>query len=301
MSGQLPKLNMAAVDDAAAKKKAKKKDKKTVKDRVDRGRALVRQASASLKRGLTPRGSRASEVSHEERSGSDSGAEDYPALTGALGPRDSISALSDSDAESSEEVSYAATTEAPSAGGAELEADLKDPVPPSPGGTDPGHQSDLNATHDKPPTPGEGPAAVSAPAEGSFAAATGPSVIDDAEPESDLKNSTSLPLDRADSEQQRTLKPAEDAAPAMEKRYQEISPAPATPADPGATAEKGEEKASADGGRSKWRNLAIAVAVFAVGAVATEPALNALRKPKEPNAPLVGQEMAHKGRTWGFR
>lgn len=30
------------------------------------------QASASLKRGLTPRGSRASEVSHEERSGSDS-------------------------------------------------------------------------------------------------------------------------------------------------------------------------------------------------------------------------------------
>lgn len=43
MSGQLPKLNMAAVDDAAAKKKAKKKDKKTVKDRVDRGRALVRQ------------------------------------------------------------------------------------------------------------------------------------------------------------------------------------------------------------------------------------------------------------------
>lgn len=53
------------------------------------------------------------------------GAEDYPALTGALGPRDSISALSDSDAESSEEVSYAATTEAPSAGGAELEADLK--------------------------------------------------------------------------------------------------------------------------------------------------------------------------------
>ncbi len=45
MSG-LPKLNMTAVDDAAAAKKAKKKekkDKKTMKERVDRGRTLVRQ------------------------------------------------------------------------------------------------------------------------------------------------------------------------------------------------------------------------------------------------------------------
>mmetsp|Transcript_8959 Transcript_8959/g.26821 ORF Transcript_8959/g.26821 Transcript_8959/m.26821 type:complete len:517 (-) Transcript_8959:1283-2833(-) len=73
-----------------------------------------------------------------------------------------------------------------------------------------------------------------------------------------------------------------------------------TPEEAAARAKRAER-----GDSSKWRNLAIAVAVFAVGAVATEPVLNAVRKRKEeeeePQAPLAGQEVAHKGRTWGFR
>mmetsp|Transcript_8959 Transcript_8959/g.26822 ORF Transcript_8959/g.26822 Transcript_8959/m.26822 type:complete len:238 (-) Transcript_8959:3331-4044(-) len=199
MSGGLPKLNMKAVDDAAAEKKAKKKEKKTVKERVDRGRALVRQASASLKRGLTPRGSRVerdpepsqdpSQDYPSQDYGSDSGTEEYPALTGALGPRESVGAVSDTESDTHQSV--------PSAS-----ADTYDPpTPPRP--------------LSNPPTEGT-----------SYAAAAAAPPADDAEPNAEPKDPEMMLPGGDDPEHQGLLKPSEDAtAAAVEKKYQEITPA----------------------------------------------------------------------------
>mmetsp|Transcript_8958 Transcript_8958/g.26816 ORF Transcript_8958/g.26816 Transcript_8958/m.26816 type:complete len:405 (-) Transcript_8958:1283-2497(-) len=404
MSGGLPKLNMKAVDDAAAEKKAKKKEKKTVKERVDRGRALVRQASASLKRGLTPRGSRVerdpepsqdpSQDYPSQDYGSDSGTEEYPALTGALGPRESVGAVSDTESDTHQSVpsasadtydpptpprplsnpptegtSYAAAAAAPPADDAEPNAEPKDPEMMLPGGDDPEHQGLLKPSEDATAaavekkyqeiTPaayeeqvpeaeqeeevqkeeagaGDRAATTTASVEGSSTAgapqnqradvkragsdtleemttaAAVPTTLKPTKPAvQGGSGRAAVPNIAAEAAQRASMEAEDDeedddlsvsASDTSEGTSEDSSiySEGGTPEEAAARAKRAER-----GDSSKWRNLAIAVAVFAVGAVATEPVLNAVRKRKEeeeePQAPLAGQEVAHKGRTWGFR
>lgn len=93
MSG-LPKLNMAAVKDTDKDKK-EKKDKTTAKEKL-------KKFSASMKRGLTPRGSLARSMEEIEKDYAlkpTSSEETDPRLVGALGPRDSSYGISDSDSD----------------------------------------------------------------------------------------------------------------------------------------------------------------------------------------------------------
>jgi hypothetical protein len=312
----LPKLDMGTVKDS------EEKEKKTLRDSM---RKLSRKASASLRRGLTPRGSRV-ERKDSFDSLEDAAAQDDP-LAGALGPNLAQVSTSGSESLPPQPLSAPPLVDAPP-----REHERLPQFEPAEGafsaakdeaselGTEqlPEPADDGKQQHNDTAGDSEQEAHVSIKAAGDGKQEASVSVKAASADEYDLRRPPAgkgdpaphveaPPKSRADPPH---FDDTDDHAAATAAKASAWEPVPAGAAAAEPTIGDAQEEAAAmvqdppsppRKGRAQWQEMALAVSVFAVGIIAAEPALAAWRRRRQPQAPpVVDAKAAKKKGGWGF-